>query len=495
MSRFKALAYQYLDLPDLPNLTVAALDSEGQMFVDFLGTRLQFDIFSKLKIGGSKRSKYSYPDLYRFDPNKEVQDELRAEFQEYVTGFRLETIYIIYIAQLCPHLGFTAALTMQMSCTLQSSAALRSYLKPEGGWRSKFHAEIDRLIENKPWHEKRSALPLIIFSDDERQVVNSGIKAQIPTARRMVLFERGFPYISYVIHADLKDALPSEGHHNDLALLMASPFFIEGYVFEETRNYRRDVLAAMEALNTSDVELAEKTYQEAWNKFEPVQSLLPATTTALDRITQKYPQPSFYAFIANDNRRLIDYSAEPAMRIADQVGRNLQTNTNQVLQRKYVSLTRWVVAATVLAALAAVVPIFSPSNMNILNPIALVAPARPDDSNASSGSVQPLDVTSATVQNGFPSFLTLHFFPATAELAVDIPFPTFGVRTVPYTVTLLKDNVVVSGAALIADGTNGLRVRFQREMFSATNIFEVQFAQAPNRVRLPLQIIFEQSGQ
>jgi len=493
MTQFHALAYQYLNLPDLPNLRKDSLGPEERAFADLL-ERLGFDIFSALEMGGSKRSKYSYPDLYRFDPSAEIQTQLRAEFDEFVKDFRLDKIYVVYVAQLSPHLGFTAALTMQLSSgTLKSGEALRSYLKPEGASRSRFHAEMDNLLAAKWWHKKLMALPLIVFSDDEEPVVNPGIEAQVPTAKRMVSFERGFPYISYIIHATMEEALPSESHHNDLALLMASPFFIESNVFQKTRKYRGDVLEAMKALSRNDVGLAATTYQDAWTDFEPVQSLLPATRTALERITQKYPLPSFFAFIADDNRCLIDYFAEPAMQIADQVGRNLQTHTNQVLQRQYVKLTACIVGATVLAAvLAALLPSVLQTN---LSPIALISGHQTEEQTLHA--LHALDVTSSPrAQGRFPGIVTLHFFPGTAALGVDLPIPEFGDWTKPFVVIVLRDNVpVVAGATQLVNQMAGLRVHFTRETFSVGKGFALQFNQSPNTVTVPMRIVFEESGK
>lgn len=342
------LAYQYRDLHN-PGCEKS---DDCQKFLAFLEEQLGLPRDRILNEDSREVTKFSYPDLYYYEPppdfKKPLIEQLGGKFQ----GVTLKDIYVVCVKQNAPHVGFTASVVFAME--IDDCSDLHDIFVADGTSASRFQRDF-----GDAWAElagRRTTMPIVLFqtssepsfrdaqmSSDSR-FFGSPASVTLPSGRS-VRFQRGFPYVSYVIHADVASVMPTQIHCCDFAMLMALPGFIEKELLDSVRAYRSKLVDVQEKLE-SDFDAAELAYNEAWRDFEIIQGLAPTTTAAVQRILQKYPGDSVFALIAKDNSQLIEFTVTAAIAATEQVRSNIQSIGQQKLQLGYNELQKTLVDLT-----------------------------------------------------------------------------------------------------------------------------------------------------
>ena len=538
----RLLAYQYRDLHD-QDYDVEQRDK----FVRFVEQRLGFPEGRLLSKDSKKLIKFSYPDLYYHEPPPEKKEALLHEFDGKFSGVKLTNIYVIYVKQNAPHIGFTASVVFEMELEDSSGGSLKQVFVPHDHDRSRFHQDFQRAWEAVA--DKRKTLPVVLFFNDvnesvlwdipessSERIFGAPAPAVLPSGR-VVRLERGFPYVSYVISADIDAVMPEEIHRCDFAMLMALPGFVEGKL-ESVGGYREELIEVQDALENGNFEDAQKKYNQAWRGFEKVQGLAPTTTAAVQRILQKYPGNTIFALIAKDNSQLIEFTVNAAIAAADQVRSNIQSFAQQKLQEGYndlqrklidltastrnlqkesVDLTRsirrvgfWTgVAGGAAAAATLVLAIgsgwtiwiaynYSPSTRTQIvgpkgepTPIRVIAePTLPRSSERPS--ILKIMAVFKRIPNETKAYVTLISSKNTNELAGEISIPPVISSGSPIEVAIIQsDGSVVAKNSIIMERTPfAIRLVPDKGMFAEGQQYYVQASQSPIwTIKLPIKIL------
>lgn len=337
------LAYQYRDLND-----GTYKNGDRQKFLDFLA-KLDLNIKSD-----EKKKVFSYPDLYVHTPSHNSRQWLVDQFAGKLTGVTLKETYVVHVKKAAQHIGFTASVVFVMEMDDPTDDSIRRIFVPERGKTScQFHQDFEKIWAHVAG--RKESLPVVLFRGDTREflwdaptsskhlvpspvsVFGSPISVALPSGRS-VRVQRGFPYVTYVIHADVGSVMPEEIHHCDFALLMALPGFVEERM-QRVREYRAQLRCVQQLLEADNFDAAQNEYNKAWKDFETVQGLAPTTTAAVQRILQKYSVDSIFASIAKDNSQLIEFTITAAIAATDQVRSNIYSYAQQKLQKSLVTLT------------------------------------------------------------------------------------------------------------------------------------------------------------
>lgn len=347
------LAYQYRILDDDP----CYRSVDQRKFADFL---IKLKLRDDVAVRDESKKTFSYPDLYRQSPSDDAKKWLMEQFNNKLSGVTLNDIYVVHAKQDAQHIGFTASVVFEMEMKDPGNESIHSIFVPyQSSKPSRFHQEFKSAW--KVVADTKETLPVVLFRNDISEslwhrptsdrlfdspvsVFGSPALVTLPSGRS-VRVQRGFPYVSYVIHGPIESVLPEEIHHCDFAMLMALPGFVEQKM-ESVRDYRKKLVNVQQKLEDNDFAAAGKAYSEAWKDFEKVQGLAPTTTAAVQRILQKYPGDSVFALIAKDNSELVEFTVTAAIAATDQVRSNIQSVAQQGLQSSYNELQQNLVDLT-----------------------------------------------------------------------------------------------------------------------------------------------------
>jgi len=341
----RLLAYQYRDLfgSEYKN------SDECQKFKKFVKNQLGLDIDREISGETKKVIKFSYPDL-EFHQVRDI-GSLKDNFCSNFSNAELIGVYVVYVREDAPQIGFTASVVFDIHLDDANRAELKKRFGREFSNSSMFHEEFKKFWEF--YADKRKTLPAVLFVDEickpwlfcerpfGKQIFGAPDNVTLSSGRSASL-ERGFPYVSYVLHTNIELAMREEIHKCDFAILMALPGFVENNL-ESIRKYRVELRGVQKKLEEGNFGNAEKQYSAAWQQFEKIQGLMPTTTAAVQRIKQKYPGKSVFAAIADDNTQLIESTVNAAIEATEQIRANIQAFAQRKLQRS----VNWLQAVTV----------------------------------------------------------------------------------------------------------------------------------------------------
>jgi hypothetical protein len=526
------LAYQYRDLHDQDYKK----SHDGEKFLAFLEDKLGLPKGRILSDDSKKVMKFSYPDLYYHTPTSDLKEPLVKQFDGKFQGVTLKDIYVVYVKQNAPHIGFTASVVFAMEMDDPSDDSLRKIFVPDGTSQSRFHQDFEGA-----WKEvagKRETLPVVLFQSNSESslwdaptssaggLFGSRASVTLPSGRS-VRMQRGFPYVSYVIHADVDSVMPKEIHQCDFAMLMALPGFVEQKL-ELVRGYRKQLGDVQKKLETDDFAAVQKEYNKAWRDFETVQGLAPTTTAAVQRVTQKYPGDSIFALIAKDNSQLIEFTVTAAIGATDQVRSNIQSFAQQKLQLGYndlqqtlVKLTEstrdlqkesvkltgsikkassWTALATIVLASGSGIMVwiafyYSPSTRTQVTgtprePIHVIAePASP----GTPGTIVALKILSELDRSHYapPSAVILTSAKNISELIGEVPTPmaTPGVSPIEIAIMQADGSVIARNSLTSEKATVAIRFAADRDLFLEGHQYYVQVSQSSVwTLKLPIRI-------
>lgn len=484
-------------------------DAERDKFKTFLKTRLGFDIDEALAEAKNKTIRFSYPDLYQRNLSLQSLAWLKEVFHSGVLGASLDNAYIVYVKHDAPQIGFTVAVVFEMS--LNSSSSFEELFVPLPKDKPKFHKEF-RDVWLK-YADKPQTLPVVIFEDQSQEcflwrrdksstktLCGTPVRVELPSGRTVHL-ERGFPYVSYVIHSTVSAAIPAKIHRCDFALLMALPGFVEGKLEAMVQRYRSELAAVQQGLDQNDFLGAGKKYSLAWNSFERVQGIAPRTRATVQRILQKYSERSLFAVVANDNAELIQYTVNAAIEATQQVRANIQSLTQQGLQQSVNNLQKLTMRLTAILAAGAVgsilIALFYTTSTNtsivdVKQPVWIEAEPAPDES-LKIGSPQMTAVLNATALSaarpeGQIGEVLLVFHKNVDELRAEVPTPMAISGKGRLEILLLVDGAVLGKDSIASETTPAaIQFRAKRKWFVTGRKYYVQVQQDPFwRIRLPI---------
>ena len=508
MNSFRALAYQYIEL----STDTGDKDEQEsrEKFKGFLQDRL--DLKDLLGAKNTKISKFSYPDLHCHHPAEKGQ--LQAEFAQQTTLCDLKDIYVVHVRNPSPQIGFTVSVAMVLSFRTAEIEELKKYLTPGQGSRSPFHIEMDAVW--KRWVGKRRTIPVVLFCPDESDSQTAWARQGVfsmPTPAQLIAgetirVERGFPYVSYIVHSRHEIAVREDIHRCDFALLTALPSFIEKQM-ELVTDYRKELNKVLDLLNSPDkFSEAQRKYTAEWMRFEEIQRLVPITVAAVQRIVQKYPEPSLYAIIANDNIALIEATVAAAITATEQVRSNLhsvaqqklQQSTNTLhesmntlqgstntLQRLYTYATAGLVLIAGLQLLS-LLGRFGPTNMRISGPVSIQEPLLISQEPQAPVPPVPMLATEPLLESvsAEVNMIELRFPANVTEMTADVNIPD-GPTNPPEKVALIKDGTLAAeGPILSQRPMQGVRVYFRRDLLLPGNNLILEITQRDSTLRIPI---------
>lgn len=502
----RLLAYQYRDLFD-PECN----PDERRKFKKFLKNRLGLDLDRELSEGSKKVIRFSYPDLEYYPVPELLIGSLKQDFSGNFSGATLKNVYVVYVRQQAPQIGFTASVVFDIELDAANPDELKDRFERQLPRPSQFHEEFKRAWESQA--DKRQTLPVVIFADEPRKgwlfprdrsfqgrVFGSAVKVILPSGRSVDL-ERGFPYVSYVLHSDVSAAAPEKMHKCDFAILMALPGFVETKL-EAIRSYRDKLREVQRKLEGNDFRDAERRYSEAWQGFEVIQGLMPTTSAAVQRIKQKYPGNSLFATIADDNTQLIQSTVTAAIEATDQVRANIQSFAERRLQRSVNRLQGLTALLTgilvVAAAITAYVAFWGTTKTNITNALQIRQPIRvnsepiPDDSAAAKAS---LKVTPLFGAGTYPlkTVVPLEFREKLTEIPVVLatPMAAPGGSRIELMVFGEDGAVLAENSLATTPPPVAVRLILDSKLFNAGREYYLEVKQDPTwSMKLPIKVTF-----
>jgi hypothetical protein len=502
----RLLAYQYRDLFDDQEYD----QTEREKFKKFVKIRLGLDLDRELSQGVNKVIKFSYPDLEYHQVPEPLLGSLKEDFRNNFSGVTLNCAYVIYVRQSAPQIGFTASVAFEMTLDDANEKQLQKRFEREGSLPSPFHREFKKAWESQA--DKRQTLPITLFVD---QVCHSWLFAReqgfgsqifgapekvILSSGRSVLMERGFPYVSYVLHTDMNVVVSKTIHKCDFAILMALPGFVEKKL-ESIRKYRDKLREVQTRLENDEFRNAEKQYSKAWQDFELVQGLMPTTTAAVQRIKQKYPGKSVFAAIADDNTQLIQSTVNAAIEATEQVRANIQSFAQRRLQRivnRQQSLTAFLTFILMAGALAtAYMAVLGTTKTEISNISHIAQPIRvssepiPDES----GTKASLKATLLFRPGIYPvrTEVPLEFRKQISEIPIVLPTPLAVAGSSPIELLVLGEDgaVLAEGSIAIINPPAAIQFSVDRKLFQAGRKYYLQVEQNSIwKIKLPIKVTF-----
>lgn len=504
----RLLAYQHRLLSDQaydPEFDNAQRDK----FKKFLKYRVGLDIDDALADAGNKTITFSYPDLHEHVPQGDLSVWLKNEFEASISGVTVDRVYAIYVRHDAPQIGFTVAVVFQMSLHADTAEAFEDLFVPSMLHKAKFHEEFREVWKRHA--DKPRTLPVVIFDEEPKELFSWGHRKPSlkqfcgsPTTVKLPLkrsahLERGFPYVSYVLHSGISSAVPEKIHRCDLALLMALPGFVERDLELMVTQYRSELTSVQEGLEHNDFVDAEKRYNRSWNSFQRVQRIAPKTRAAVQRILQKYPGKSFFAAIAKDNIKLIEFTVTPAIAATEQVRANIQAFAQQKLQgsiRRMQLLTTFltVILAVGTAATAWVV-VGGTSKMEITEirklaeiaqPIRVSSEPIPDEANFVKVpiTIVPLSQGTYPLRNS----VLLHFNKREIQAKGTVPTPMAAAGASPLELLVLQQDGAVLAEGTLASSSPPVAIQFSipKKLFNNRRKYYLQIEQDNWRLKLPI---------
>jgi hypothetical protein len=526
----RALVYQYRDFAD------ATSSDAHPKFVQFLREHLAFHS-ETLLAESAKRVKFSYPDLSYYDPPPKEKTELKEYFTGKLSNASVEDVYAVYTQKAAPQIGFRVSVVFDIVFDTDYEG-LRRLFVPASPGPSPFHAEFGEAWQKHA--DDRHTLPVVLFVGEEqefaifddlngfpRRLFGPPIRVQLPSGAAVQL-ERGFPYVTYVVHSAMAAAIPEKIHRCDFAMLMALPGFVEDQM-ELIRSYRQELAVVQERLGKVEFWHSQEAYNAAWRRFEKIQGLAPTTTAAVQRIIQKYPGRSLFAVIADDNARLIRFTVLAAIAATEQVRANIQNSAQQTLQqcvnnlqeesvkltssirdlqKESINLTtsirdasRATARATIVLAVAAAITIVLSIAMllhtaktevtlkRISEPLHVVNDAAAPAQTQSGTPLEAVFLFEAFRNIGQQVNVT--FGNNVTELAVDVRTPDAAAGT-PIEISLLRDGAIVNKGTVAAERPPvGVRVFLRRGFFAQGSKYRLQLSQGSLwSINLPLTVAF-----
>jgi hypothetical protein len=497
------LAYQYRLFSD-EAYDPKFVGAERDRFKKFLKHQIDLDIDKELEEGRKKSIKFSYPDLEYHRLADEFSAPLLSDWSSYFSDAVLEDIYAVYVKHDAPQIGFTVAVAFRFA--VKSEAALKKLFVPPPGAKAAFHQEFKGAWTSSA--DSPRTIPVVVFdnvqpsllapnADDFSRVFGAAEMVMLPSGRAVRL-ERGFPYVSYVVHADIDEVMPEIIHRCDFAMLMALPGFVEGNLESIVQRHREELNDVQSGLASGDSE-AEKKYNKAWKSFERVQGVAPKTTAAVQRIMQKYPGKSLFAAIADDNIKLIDFTVNAAILATSQVRGNIESFAQQKIQQSLNFLQKVTTGATIILALGGVA--------TILIAVLHTSQIRIDDKlqkgdpilvrNIQLGVAQSPATLKAGPVFGKPDRISrqqvlLDFTSSGTELPIDLPAAPFksGQRTVEVELFAGDGTIVAENSIFCEKPPRAVKIFFESRMFAAGREYFVEISEGPVwRLKLPVRIV------
>ena len=485
-------------------------DAQRDKFKTFLRVRMGLDIDEAVAHGKNKTVRFSYPDLHEHNPSEELSAWLKEEYETSIPGVTVNRVYAVYVKHDAPQIGFTAAVVFDISLPTLTSDGFRDLFVPERKNPARFHREFREVW--RKYADKPQTIPVVIFDDELRGFSLwrnfrhstdqfCGAPARIKLLQgQTARLERGFPYVSYVVHASLDSSLPGKIHRCDLALLMALPGFVERNLDLMVMSYRKELKAVQVSLEKKKFEKAERTYNKAWNSFERVQEVAPRTRAAVQRILQKYPGKSLFAAVAKDNVKLIEFTVTPAIAATEQVRANIQAFAQQKLQQSVrrmqfltTFLTGILVAGTAVTAYEAVRGV---AKMEITHIAQIAQPIRvssepiPDQSSVKTTiELTPLFKGRYVSKNT----VILNFASKMSEAPVVLPTPMAAADSSPLELFLLQKDGAVVAEGTLATSTPPVAVKFNvaRQSVKKDQTYDIQIQQDTWKLKLPVTLRYE----